>query len=289
MPPLRSADRRPGWTGPLHVLAADHVAAFAELCGDDPGLVALAKSVVADGAIAAVADGGPRPPGAALLLDGAHLASRAPDARSVGLLVALGVEDATHRSLAALPPVRVAEMVEACGGVDLVKCYVEVRPDGTMPTIDAVADLAGWCTPAAPFLLLEPVVAVASGADEPAVGDVLAAMTALRAVGAEPDVWKVQAMAPAALAEVVALARTEGRDGVGVVVLGGGAGAERVAGWLAGARTVTGIVGSAVGRTIWAEPIATWLAGRLDRGPAVAAVAASYRATVAAFGDLPAQ
>jgi myo-inositol catabolism protein IolC len=79
---------------------------------------------------------------------------------------------------------------------------------------------------------------------------------------------------------IVAQVRADGRDRVGCVVLGGGAGASRVEHWLRTAAGVDGYLGFAVGRTIWGPAIRDYHAGRVTREAATARISASFRRAI---------
>jgi myo-inositol catabolism protein IolC len=100
----------------------------------------------------------------------------------------------------------------------------------------------------------------------------------LQDAGVEPDIWKIEGLETRMDCErVVAQARTGGRDDVTCIVLGRGAGLDRVAHWLREAAPVEGYIGFAVGRTIWLDALTEHLAGRLARDAAVARIAANHR------------
>jgi 5-dehydro-2-deoxygluconokinase len=69
---------------------------------------------------------------------------------------------------------------------------------------------------------------------------------------------------------------------VRVVVLGGGAAVDAILEGIT-ASAAAGYDGFAVGRTIWAGPLAAWLAGKSTREQAVADMAARYAACIAAY------
>ena len=106
----------------------------------------------------------------------------------------------------------------------------------------------------------------------------------LQGAGVEPDVWKVEGLALAGDCErVVAAARCDGRDGVGCIVLGRGAGEAQVRHWLATAAGVDGFIGFAVGRTTFWDAVVGWQAQTLTRTEAVALIAGRLREWVDTF------
>lgn len=100
----------------------------------------------------------------------------------------------------------------------------------------------------------------------------------------EPDVWKIEGLDRREDCEkIVAVARQEGRDRVGCIVLGRGEDDKKVREWLVTAAGVPGFIGFAVGRTTFWEPLVSWRAGKITRDAAVAEIARRYREFVDIF------
>jgi myo-inositol catabolism protein IolC len=107
---------------------------------------------------------------------------------------------------------------------------------------------------------------------------VFEAIHALQSAGVEPDVWKIEGLDRADdCQKVVTQARSEGRDGVVCIILGRGADEAKVFHWLRVAASVRGFEGFAVGRTIWYDALASFLAGRSSRDDAVQSIAGRYQ------------
>lgn len=104
------------------------------------------------------------------------------------------------------------------------------------------------------------------------------AMKELQNCGVEPDVWKLEGIESTEDSRKVASqARTQGRDKVGVIVLGRGENAEKVKHWLTTAAGVPGLIGFAVGRTIFWEPLKAVKDGKLTPQQASDQVAKNYK------------
>jgi 5-dehydro-2-deoxygluconokinase len=100
----------------------------------------------------------------------------------------------------------------------------------------------------------------------------------------EPDVWKIEGLDRREDCEkIVAVARQDGRDKVGCIVLGRGEDDKKVREWLVTAGGVPGFIGFAVGRTTFWEPLVSWRAGKITRDAAVAEIARRYREFVDIF------
>jgi myo-inositol catabolism protein IolC len=135
-------------------------------------------------------------------------------------------------------------------------------------------------------LLLELLVPPAAGVDEadpvvfaaqerPAL--VARSIAEFQAAGIEADIWKLEGIDTSEdCALVVRQARAGGRGSVACVVLGAGAGAETVDGWLRAAAPVDGFRGFAIGRSIWWTEIGDYMAGRLDAASAAARIAENF-------------
>jgi myo-inositol catabolism protein IolC len=96
--------------------------------------------------------------------------------------------------------------------------------------------------------------------------------------GVEVDVWKIEGVDEQSDAAMLAeQARSgPGREGVTCVLLGRGASTEKVEQWLREAAPVEGFIGFAIGRSIWWDPLAAFLAGDLDREAAAKQIADNY-------------
>jgi len=107
---------------------------------------------------------------------------------------------------------------------------------------------------------------------------VVEAIHALQTAGVEPDVWKIEGIDLADdCQKVVTQARSEGRYGVACIILGRGADEAKVFHWLQVAASVPGFHGFAVGRTIWYDALARFLAGHGSRDDAVKSIAERYQ------------
>ncbi|WP_374008339.1 2-deoxy-5-keto-D-gluconate 6-phosphate aldolase domain-containing protein [Leifsonia sp. LS-T14] len=95
--------------------------------------------------------------------------------------------------------------------------------------------------------------------------------------GVEPDIWKLEGYNAALDAAMVAAAAREGgRSHVGCIVLGRDSDEPHLDHWLQVAASIDGFVGYAVGRSIWEQPLADELAGRIDGSELQRRVGESY-------------
>jgi len=98
----------------------------------------------------------------------------------------------------------------------------------------------------------------------------------IQAAGVEPSIWKLEGVdKPESAKAVVKQAQSGGRK-VGVITLGRGESKEKVQEWLKVGAKIPGIIGFAVGRTIFWQPLADLKAAKITRKEAVEQVAQNY-------------
>lgn len=104
------------------------------------------------------------------------------------------------------------------------------------------------------------------------------AMDQIQRFNIEPDVWKLEGIENATDSKAVAhQARIGGRDFVGVIVLGRGENAEKVRQWLQVAAHTPGVIGFAVGRTVFWDALKGFKEGTLSREKAIQQIALTYQ------------
>jgi myo-inositol catabolism protein IolC len=115
---------------------------------------------------------------------------------------------------------------------------------------------------------------------------VVETLSELQAGGVEPDIWKLEGFEQRDdCVQAVAQARSGGRDGVVCIVLGRGADEAKVLHWLKQAADVPGYAGFAVGRTLWWDALARYVACDVDRVAASAEIARNYRRMINAYTE----
>ena len=111
------------------------------------------------------------------------------------------------------------------------------------------------------------------------------AMKMIQDYAIEPDVWKLEGVDKAEDSRgLVAQAQAGGRN-AGVVTLGRGESKEKVAEWLKVGAKIPGIIGFAVGRTIFWEPLEGYKSGKFSRSDAVRMIAENYSGFVKLWQD----
>jgi len=100
----------------------------------------------------------------------------------------------------------------------------------------------------------------------------------LQNVGVEPDVWKLEGMTDVKDYEaVVSQAKIEGRINVGVVVLGRAENQKLVEKWISVGAKVKGVIGFAVGRTVFWKPLVDLKNGKILKEEAINQIANNFK------------
>jgi len=95
--------------------------------------------------------------------------------------------------------------------------------------------------------------------------------------GIEPDVWKLEGSEQKENYEkIVNVARKEGRDRVGIVILGGGEDKEKVEKIIEAGSKVNGVIGFAIGRTIFWQPLISLKQKQITADEAIEEIAKNY-------------
>ncbi len=109
-------------------------------------------------------------------------------------------------------------------------------------------------------------------------------VTELHEAGVQPDVWKIEGCDTEEGMKISSDAvENGGKNGVEIVILGRGAGMDRVEHWLKIGAQGKHVSGFAVGRTLFAETISQLHAGELDRDAAVKIIADKYKHCIEVF------
>ncbi len=113
------------------------------------------------------------------------------------------------------------------------------------------------------------------------------AIEEIQDAGVEVDVWKIEGVDRQEDAQMLVdqTRKGEGRENVVSVLLGRGASDEKVDHWLRQAAPVEGMVGFAIGRSIWWDALRGFLDGSLDRGKASTQIADNYLRFIQVYDD----
>ena len=99
----------------------------------------------------------------------------------------------------------------------------------------------------------------------------------LQTGGVEPDIWKIEGLENAGDYEkLVKQMRSGGRDRVEAIVLGRGADGFQVEKWLKAGAGVDGIIGFAIGRTIFWQPLVDYKENKINREETASQISQNY-------------
>jgi myo-inositol catabolism protein IolC len=103
------------------------------------------------------------------------------------------------------------------------------------------------------------------------------AIQELQEAGVEADMWKLEGLDRTEdFQKVVETARSGGRTHVGCILLGRGENEAKVRHWLTVGAKVPGVIGFAVGRTVFWEPLKGFKEGKLTRDQAIDQMSKTY-------------
>ena len=294
-----------GYDRNLYMLAFDHRASFTKgLFGIDgtPSPEATArigesKRIIFDGLLRAVQQGAPRE-WAGVLVDEQFGAAVARAAKEAGLTLAMPAEKSGQEEFDFEFGADYGAHIEAFDPA-FTKVLVRYNPEGDAAVnrrqLARLRELSDWLHARDRKFLFELLVPPVPAQLESVDRDmnrydlelrpqlVLRTIQESQSAGVEPDIWKIEGLDRREDCERVAVrARSGGRDRVSCIVLGRGASEERVVHWL---RQGAGVVGFAVGRTIWWDPLKAWVDGNADRESSVGVIASNYRRMVEAYEE----
>ncbi len=99
----------------------------------------------------------------------------------------------------------------------------------------------------------------------------------IQTAGIEPNIWKLEGVDKSESAKAIVKQAQSGGRKVGVITLGRGESKEKVQEWLRIGAKIPGIIGFAVGRTIFWEPLVAHKEGKTIRKATVEKVAQNYQ------------
>jgi len=151
-----------------------------------------------------------------------------------------------------------------------VKALIKVKIGQTAYGEEKIKKLSVFCHDNGYKFLLE----VVSGGDKNLI---LETIRNIQNFGIDVDVWKLEGMeAESDYQELVNQAQIDGRENVKVVILGRGENAEKVDHWVKTGAKVNGIIGFAIGRTIFWESVAAVKNGEKTWEEAVSEIAKNF-------------
>jgi myo-inositol catabolism protein IolC len=183
------------------------------------------------------------------------------------------------------------------------KVLVRLNPDGDADMnerqLGRLKELADWLHDNGRLFLFELLVPAEDAQLESVGGDtdrydaelrpelMRRAIEQIQDFGVEVDIWKIEGVDTQEDAQMLVdqTRKGEGRENVVSVLLGRGASDEKVDHWLRQAAPVEGMVGFAIGRSIWWDALKAFLAGDLERDAAAEQIADNYQRFIKVYDD----
>jgi myo-inositol catabolism protein IolC len=183
------------------------------------------------------------------------------------------------------------------------KVLVRLNPDGDADMnerqLGRLKELADWLHANGRLFLFELLVPAEDSQLEQVGGDtdrydaelrpelMRRAIEQIQDFGIEVDIWKIEGVDTQEDAQMLVdqTRKGEGRENVVSVLLGRGASDEKVDHWLRQAAPVEGMVGFAIGRSIWWDSLKAFLAGDLEREAAAEKIADNYQRFIKVYDD----
>ena len=293
-----------GYTEPLFILPFDHRSTMSrdflgvqgELNPEQKEKIRELKTIVYNGLLSAVTAGAVPKDGAAVLVDGEYGEEIIQDAKERKLVTLLTMEKSGGTEF------------EFDAGDDFEKRLIDLQPDFAKALIrynpsddidknerqrEKLKKLADVCHSHKIKFLLEPIISPTASEANTTGGDKELFDTLIRPAHMvkliqefqtdviDVDVWKIEGLEKRdSYVNIITHARIStpeiDRSGVGLVVLGRGESKDKVDKWIQTARGVQGVIGFAVGRTIFSEPLKAFAEGKLSADEAVQAIADGY-------------
>ncbi len=223
-------------------------------------------------------------PGFGMLLDGTYGREALFRADEAGFWLARPVERPGSRPLEFENMADLGSHLAEWPVTHTVKCLCFYHPDDPAELKAAqektLLRLADACRTVGRELLVEIIAGKHGKLGDDTVASVLAR---LYDIGIKPDWWKLEAQTAAAWTRIGAVIDHNDKFCRGVVMLGLEAPADELAAAFAAAKSAAVVKGFAVGRTIFAQPAADWLGGRISDAQAVAVMAHNFAGLVSAW------
>ncbi len=290
-----------GYTKDLFILPFDHRGSFqAKLFGvkdreptaEETKLISSYKKIIYEGFLKAIADGVPSDK-AGILVDEQFGTELIRDAQKRGFSTAIPAEKSGQDEFDFEYGHHFEDHIQAMDPT-FVKVLVRYNPEGAaelnhrqLHRLKALSDYCHRTHRKFMFELLVPATETQLAHCGGSVAEydatlrpklMCAAMDQIQKFGVEPDLWKLEGIETAADSRAVAeQARIGGRSHVGVIVLGRGENAEKVRTWLTIAAKTPGVIGFAVGRTVFWDALKGFKEEKHSREAAIRMIADTYR------------
>ncbi|OGY51361.1 MAG: hypothetical protein A2951_00545 [Candidatus Buchananbacteria bacterium RIFCSPLOWO2_01_FULL_56_15] len=291
-----------GYTNPLFILPFDHRSSFMKKMfgiegrqptAEETKLIASYKQLIYDGFKLAVEGGGVPKESAAILTDEQFGDAVLKDAAKTGYTFCLATEKSGSDEFDFEYGEAFASHIEQYHPT-IVKALIRYNPEENQEMNarqrKRLEILSNFCHQSGYKFLIEPLVPASATQLERVGNDqhrydneirpalMVKMIAELQADEVEPDIWKIEGFEqPAHYEKIVAQARSGiGRGDVAAVVLGRGADDAQVETWLRAGAGVDGIVGFAIGRTIFWQPLVDYKENKISAEQATRKISDNY-------------
>jgi myo-inositol catabolism protein IolC len=296
----------PGYDQKLYILAFDHRGSFqkkffgieGEPDAEQTAIIADAKHLIFEGLLQAVSAGAD-PSVTGVLVDEQFGSTVPAEALEKGLKLAMPAERSGQNMFDFQYGEDFGEHISSFSP-DFTKVLVRYNPEGDAEAnavqLGKLKQLSDWLLAHDRKFLFELLVPAEEAQLASVGGDserydselrpelMRRAIAAIQDYGIVVDIWKIEGVDERSDCEMlVAQARTGGRDDVVCVVLGRGADDAKVDQWLAAAAPVDGFVGFAIGRSIWWDPLKSYVDGKIERAAGARKIAENYLRFIAVY------
>lgn len=282
-----------GYDKPLFILPFDHRSTFYKnMPGMTDGEIKQDKQIIYAGFEAAVSRGIPKDQ-AAILVDEQFGDQIIRDASQKGYTVIYTTEKSGQDEFDFEYGDKFGEHIEKYQP-QIVKALLRYNPAGdedlNRRQRARLKILSDYCHEHGYKFLIEPLIPATEAQLKTVVGSqesydkevrpglMVDMITELQTDGVEPDIWKIEGLSSREqYQKVIAQARSGGRDKVSAVVLGRAASAEQVEKWLAAGKGAIGIIGFAIGRTIFWDELERLREKKISKEEAEKNIALNYK------------
>ncbi|MFH1111766.1 MAG: DUF2090 domain-containing protein [Patescibacteria group bacterium] len=288
-----------GYTKPLFILAFDHRSSFirdllhlsGELEAEDFNRICDLKYLIYQGFVKAVANNLVPKERAAILIDKQFGDKILHEAKTEGYTVCLSVEKSGQAEFTLEYSKEFSQHIEKYQ-LTFVKALIRYNPQGdqelNLRQQKKLKELSDWCHQSGYKFLIETLVP-ATEEQLAQAGDiskydqeirpllVVKMIAELQTAGVEPDVWKIEGMTKSEdYQATIKQIKTGGRDNVNLVILGRGENPQNMERWLKAGKGIAGVIGFAIGRTIFLEPLKQYLNKKITSQQAIDKIADQY-------------
>ncbi len=294
-----------GYDKPLYILPFDHRSSYGSevfgfhdpLTPEQTAEVASTKQVIYEGYKLAVDRGAPKDK-SGILVDEQFGAAVLRDAKASGYITAMPTEKSGQHEFDFEYGDDFGRHIEAFDPT-FVKVLVRYNPAGDKVDnerqLARLKRLSDWLHEHDRLYMFEMLVPAEKAQLDKAgskqaydaqlrPGLMVRAIAEVQDFGIEPDVWKIEGLDDRThCAKIVEVARRDGRDHVGCIVLGRGESEQKVVDWLQAAAGVPGFIGFAVGRSSFLQSIFDLRAGKIDKSAASGQIAGKFLKWIEVF------